>query len=79
MKKFILFLSGAALLCGCAHYDMTLTNGARITNVRKPVVNKATGQVDYTDVAGHKMHIALSRLVEIQPHHSQKFTSPTGQ
>jgi len=79
MKKLVLLLFGAGLLCGCAHYDMTLTNGMRIINVRKPVLNKATGQYDYTDVAGNKRHISRTRVVQIEPHRRQTFISPTEQ
>jgi hypothetical protein len=80
MKRLIVLLLGAGLFCGCAHhYDMTLTNGMRIINVRKAAVNKATGQVDYTDVAGHKRHISLARVVLIEPHNSKQFISPTEQ
>ncbi len=78
-KKFAPLLLVAALLCGCAHYDMKLTNGMKIINVRKPVVNKATGQVDYTDAAGNRKHISIGHVVEIEPHRRQSFTSPTEQ
>jgi hypothetical protein len=78
MKKLIL-LSLCAGLSGCARYDMQLTNGMRITNVKKPVVNKSAGVVEYTDAAGHKMTVSMARVVEIEPHKKQKFISPTEQ
>jgi hypothetical protein len=69
-------LCAASLLAGCAHrYDMTLTNGLRITNVTKPVYDRDAGTFTYTDVAGNVKHISSGRVVEIAPH-SSKNTVP---
>jgi hypothetical protein len=66
----------AALLTGCAHrYDMTLTNGARITNVTKPFFDRNEGAFYYKDVAGKIHHVSSGRVVEIKPH-SRKDTTP---
>ena len=43
-RAFFALLLAAAALCGCARrYDMTLTNGGRVTNVRKPIRSKEGG------------------------------------
>jgi hypothetical protein len=66
----------AALLTGCAHrYDMTLTNGARITNVSKPEFHRDEGTYYYKDVTGKVHHVNSGHVVEIKPH-SNKNTTP---
>jgi Bacterial protein of unknown function (DUF903) len=66
----------AALLAGCAHrYDMTLTNGARITNVSKPEFHRDEGAFYYKDVTGKVHHVNSGHVVEITPH-SGKNTTP---
>ena len=57
------------------HYDMTLTNGMRITNVTKPVLDRGEGAFYYKNVAGTVRHISAGRVVEIKPH-SGKNTTP---
>jgi len=76
MKRVLPLLLGAALISGCARYDMQLTNGMRVENIHKPVINKAGGVVEYTDAKGRKTTISMARVVEIEPHQKQKFTSP---
>ena len=72
MKKVLPLLVTALLLAGCAHrYDMTLTNGVRVTNVTKPVLNVDSGQFTYKDVAGTERHVSQSRVLEIKPHSRQ--------
>jgi len=57
------------LLAGCAHhYDMTLTNGIRVTNVTKPILNTDTDQYTYKDVAGNEHRVGAARVLEIKPH-----------
>ncbi len=64
------------LLAGCAHrYDITLTNGERITNVTKPVRDREKGVFTYKDVAGHDHYVSAGRVVDIGPH-SNKNTTP---
>ena len=76
MKRILLALAcTSALLCGCARYDMELTNGMRVMNVHKPVFNKATSEFDYVDAAGIKRHITASRVVQIEPHRKSMFSS----
>ena len=67
----------ALLLAGCAHrYDMTLTNGIRVTNVTKPILNTESGQFTYKDVAGNEHHVSESRVLEIKPHSSRSDATP---
>jgi hypothetical protein len=69
-------LLSAALLGGCARrYDVALTNGERITNVTRPVLDKENGVFNYKDVTGEEHHINAGRVVEIGPH-SNKGTTP---
>jgi hypothetical protein len=76
MKKVLPFLVTALLLAGCAqHYDMILTNGVRVTNVTKPVLNSEAATYAYKDVAGHEHHVSQSRVLEIKPH-SRKSDAP---
>jgi uncharacterized lipoprotein YajG len=69
MNKVLPMLAAALLLAGCAqHYDMTLTNGVRVTNVTKPILNTESGTYNYKDVAGTERHVSQSRVLEIKPH-----------
>ena len=69
-------LLSAILLAGCAHrYDMTLTNGVKITNVTKPMLNREQSVYTYKDVNGRICYISSGRVVEIGPH-SSKNTTP---
>jgi hypothetical protein len=79
MKRIASILLGASLLAGCAQrYDMILTNGVRLTNVRKPVLDKENSVYVYKDGSGNPRYINAGRVVEIKPHSSkddEKFTS----
>jgi hypothetical protein len=67
--KQLAWLLAAALLTGCAHrYDMTLTNGMRLTNVSKPILDRESGVYTYKDVSGKVRHVFAGRVVEIAPH-----------
>ncbi len=78
--RFLPWLFSAALLAGCAHrYDMTLTNGQRVTNVTKPVLKRDVGAYFYKDVAGNVHHVSAGRVVEIAPHSSKNITPGTFQ
>jgi hypothetical protein len=75
--KFFVLLLAAAALCGCARrYDVTLTNGQHLTNIRKPVRDKSGGFFYYVDGRGNKVIIPATRVVEIDPHQESKFKSP---
>ena len=67
-RVFFVLLLAAAALCGCVRYDMTLTNGERITNVRKPEYNPKGGYWTYTSPSGKKYTISASRVVNVVPH-----------
>jgi hypothetical protein len=68
----------AALLAGCArHYDIAMTNGERVTNVTKPILDRESGVFAYKDVAGHVHHLSAGRVVEIDPHSSRNTTPGT--
>ena len=65
-------LAAWALLTGCArHYDITLINGERITNVTRPVLNDNRDAFYYKDVAGGEHHVFVGRVVDIRPHSSR--------
>lgn len=74
---FALLLT-AATLCGCARYDMTLTNGGRVTNVRKPTYNKQGGYYSYVTAGGQTNIVPASRVVSVVPHgdKDQNFKQP---
>jgi hypothetical protein len=62
-------LFSAVLLSGCAHrYDIMLTNGSRVTNVTKPVLDRSNGVFTYKDVAGNEHKVNAGRVVDIGPH-----------
>ncbi len=78
MKKVFHLLGIALLLAGCAqHYDMTLTNGVRVTNVTKPILDADTGLFTYKDVAGNKRQVSESRVLEIKPHSRRNDAIPS--
>ena len=65
---FVLLLAAAAL-CGCVRrYDMTLTNGGRVTNIRRPVRSKEGGSYTCTTASGQTLVIPADRVVAIVPH-----------
>jgi hypothetical protein len=69
MNKVLPLLVTALLMAGCArHYDLMLTNGVRVTNVTKPVLDSEAGSYTYKDVAGNMHHVSQSRVLEIKPH-----------
>ena len=72
MKKSFLVLLAAVLLAGCVRYDVTLSNGTKLTNVRKPVLDQQTDQYLVKNANGKTMHIPSGRVREIAPHEEQK-------
>ena len=67
--KLLPWLVSCALLTGCAHhYDIILTNGNRVTNVTKPVLDRSRGVFVYKDVAGNEHAVSAGRVVDIGPH-----------
>jgi hypothetical protein len=67
-RAFFALLLAAATLCGCARYDVTLTNGGKVTNVPKPVRSKEGGYYTIITPGGQKLIISSSRVVAIVPH-----------
>ena len=58
-----------ALLAGCARrYDIVMTDGSRVTNVSKPVLDRQSGVFTYKDVRGQEHKKSAGRVVEIAPH-----------
>lgn len=69
VQNFVPIFAALWLVTGCAHrYDITLTNSVRLTNVSKPVLDRATGVYIYKDVKGQEHKIMASRVVQIDPH-----------
>jgi hypothetical protein len=56
---------------------MTLTNGVRVTNVSKPVLNREAGVYTYKDVAGNVKHVNAAHVVDISPHSNKNATPGT--
>ncbi len=76
LVKLLPWLLSAGLLAGCAHrYDIMLTNGERVTNVTKPVLDREHGVFFYKDVTGKEHHLFAGKVVDIGPH-SSKNTRP---
>jgi len=79
VRGLLLPLLAAVLLSGCAHrYDIMLTNGGRVTNVTKPVLDRETGVFTYNDVAGNEHKISAGRVVDIGPHSKKNEPPDTG-
>jgi hypothetical protein len=73
----LVLLLAAATLAGCARrYDMILTNGGELTNVRKPTRDEKGGFYTYVDGRGQTNLVSIARVVEIHPHQKATFTSP---
>jgi hypothetical protein len=72
---FALLLAASAF-CGCVHYDMTLTNGGRVTNVRKPTYNAEGGYWTYVTADGKHITLPASRVVSVVPHGDKKGFKP---
>lgn len=69
LRALFALLLAAAALCGCARrYDMTLTNGGRVINVRKPVRSKEGGNFTVTTADGKRLVISSDRVLSIVPH-----------
>ena len=68
-RALFALLLAAANLCGCARrYDMTLTNGGRVTNVRKPIRSKEGGNFTFIAADGKQHVISADRVLSIVPH-----------
>ena len=72
MINLALLLAASVLMTGCAHYDVSLNNGTKFTNVRKPVLNKETGYYTIKNATGKAFTVKASRVLVIEPHQSAK-------
>jgi hypothetical protein len=81
MKKIFLLLFAAAALSGCkTSYDVTLSNGTKIREVTKPVLDRTTDQYQFKTIDGREMKISAGRIKLIEPHGESsepQFVSPT--
>jgi hypothetical protein len=79
VRGLVFPLLAAVLLSGCAHrYDIILTNGGKVTNVTKPVLDRGIGVFTYKDVAGNEHEISAGRVVDIGPHSKKNDPPDTG-
>ncbi len=66
-RKRILSLACLLLiLCGCQHYDITMSNGDVIRARSKPKLN-AEGYYVFKDLSGKEMQVKSMRIRQIQP------------
>jgi hypothetical protein len=49
-----------------------LTNGIRITNVSRPLLDRDQGIYTYKDVTGQSREVSAGRVVEIEPHSNKQ-------
>jgi len=67
-RTWFSLLLAASVFCGCVRYDMTLTNGAKVTNVPKPVRSKDGSYYTIKMNNGQTYIIPAGRVVNIAPH-----------
>jgi hypothetical protein len=68
MKIFFL-LALLTALTGCkTSYDVTLSNGKKVSGVSKPVLDKATGNYRFKLPDGREVKVSSSRIRLIEPH-----------
>jgi hypothetical protein len=72
MKRICALLLTAAVLCGCVRYDMTLTNGQRVANVRKPTRSKDGTTYTFVSADGKTFTVPARRVISIAPHKETK-------
>lgn|GEM_PF-2200168 len=76
-RTILALLLAAGVVAGCARrYDMILTNGGQLIDVRKPTRDPSGGFYSYVDGRGKTNFISVARVVEIHPHQKVTFTSP---
>ncbi len=69
MKNKVALLLVTVALAGCrSSYDLTLSNGNRITGVTRPVLDKKTEQYHFKLADGRELTIPASRVRVIEPH-----------
>jgi hypothetical protein len=68
MKYLVVLLSVMVLCAGCrTKYDITLSNGNKITGVSKPVLNKETGFYEFKLANGKQEAVKSMRVRTIEP------------
>ena len=67
-RTFFALLLTAAALCGCARYDIALTNGGGVINVRKPTMSKDGSYWSYITAKGTTNTIPASRVINVVRH-----------
>jgi hypothetical protein len=81
MKKILALLFAITVLTGCkTSYDVTLSDGKKITGVSKPVLDETKGQYQFKTADGQGVKVPASRIRLIEPHgesSAKEFVSPT--
>jgi hypothetical protein len=67
-RAIFVVLLAAAVFCGCARYDVLMTNGRGMTNVRKPVRSEDGTYYTVKLPSGKVETIPAGRVVAIVPH-----------
>jgi hypothetical protein len=76
-RYVLALLLAAATLAGCVRrYDIMLTNGGELTNVRKPTRDETNGYYTYLNSKGQTNIISIGRVIEIHPHQRVDFNAP---
>ena len=71
-RSLFVLLLAAATLCGCVRYDMTLTNGGKVTNIRKPKISKDHSYWSYVTDNGTTNIVPAGRVISVGPHEKTK-------
>lgn len=78
MKKLIVMLFAVVCLSGCARYDVSLNNGTRMVNMRRPVLDKQNHIYIIKDASGNKHEVPQGKVSLIEPHKKSKFKNKSG-
>ena len=69
MKNIAVILLALLALSACrTPYDITLTNGMKITGVSKPKYDQVSGSYIFKDASGRTNFIPRMRVSVIEPH-----------
>ena len=81
VKIFFILLFFTVVLVGCkSSYDITLSNGRKVTGVSKPVFDERLGLYRFKMADGKEARLSSSRVRLIEPHGESsetQFVSPT--
>ena len=67
-RALLVLLLAVTALCGCARYDVVMTNGRGMTNVKKPIRSKDGTYYTVKLPSGKEEIIPAGRVVSIVPH-----------